>query len=172
MEDDYYLPLPNSSDNIIVTTITANVIGNSIKDYVIDLPPDYEVGVSLLQNLKVDLLIVPIDGRFSIIGAEKIIDIASKFVTKDNIMLVRNKIMPHDILTKSELNEIKLLGVNMYHEGIPSHNVFRRAENKGVPVWSVPYGVSTNACRVIDSFTDAIVNKYFKLRTTNNMGVK
>lgn len=169
-EDYYNLKLNDGSGNILVTANT-DILNENINDYVIDLPPDYNAGYRMLNSLKVDLLIVPLDGRFSIVGADKVIEMAKKFINNDNILIVRNKVMPNDNLTKQEIKEIKLLGANIYPEGIPSHNVFRRAENKGVPAWAVPYGISTKACRIMDSLTDAIVNKYFKLKTFKNLGV-
>ena len=103
---------------------------------VIDCPPAFEV-VSNYPD--VDIWIVPVNGRFSVMGSMTVIDEIKAINPKSRIVLIANMVDMGTKFGKKQLEEIKKLEVELYKLIIPRHDIVGKAEMSTKASWAVPY---------------------------------
>ena len=144
---------PFNKGNVDVSN-DPNVL-QSVKDCIIDCPPQYIQNIDLLKD--VDVWLVPIDGRFSVDGCLGARDIIRNSSKDARIVVVVNKAID----TKHgryERDEVVKLNIELFKMVIPQHEVVRRAEMMGVAAWDVPYGLRSTASQNLQLLADWVLS--------------
>lgn len=145
----------DESYNLGSVSVTTNV--NSVDLHsitLIDAPPAF----NFVQNVSdVDIFVIPVGGRFSVDGAINVISQINQNNSSSRIVLVANMSDANTNFGKSELEQIRKLGVELFKFPISRHDVVRRAEMLGQAAWQVPYGVRTLTAQNLQLFSEWIV---------------
>lgn len=120
----------------------------------VDCPPAWDFATKLGAG---DVWILPVSGRFSIDGAVNVIQ-SVKQLGAGRIVLIANMVDPTTELGRYEIDQAKALGVEVFKFAIPRHEIFRKAEMMGVPVWKVPYGIRATATQNVQLFADWVLS--------------
>ena len=122
---------------------------------IIDCPPAFEV----VENYPdVDIWIVPVSGRFSVMGAMTVIDEIKAINKSSRIVLVANMV---DINTKfgnAQLKEIKKLEIELFKLQIPRHDIVGKAEMATKAAWAIPYGSRSLTSQNLLAFAEWVLN--------------
>lgn len=139
-----------------------------LRDYdyiVIDSRPDYEGMGKVLQ--KIDVAIIPVDGRLSIEGAKDVIEISQYVGNNADILLVRNKLMGRDVALN--LREKKVLqsladeyGVAIHLISIIDSEGVRMAEMNGGNVWEYPGKIGKTVGMALITLSNFLSKQYGK----------
>jgi len=122
---------------------------------IIDCPPAFEV----VQNYPdVDVWIIPVNGRFSVIGSMTVIDEIKAINTNARIVLIANMVDASTKFGKVQLDEIKKIGVELFKLIIPRHDIVGKAEIGTQSAWSIPYGSRSLAAQNLKLFADWVLN--------------
>jgi len=122
---------------------------------VIDCPPSFEV----VQNYPdVDVWIIPVNGRFSVIGSMTVIDEIKAINPKARIVIIANMVDVSTKFGKAQLDEIKKIGVELYKLIIPRHDIVGKAEIATQSAWSIPYGSRSLAAQNLKLFAEWVLN--------------
>lgn len=119
----------------------------------VDCPPAWDFATKLGKG---DVWVLPVSGRFSIDGAVNVIQ-SVKQLGAGRVVLVANMVDPTTTFGREEINAAKALGVEVFKFAIPRHEIVRKAELMGLPVWKVPYGARTTATQNIQLFCDWVL---------------
>jgi len=136
-----------------VTTDNNDTEGHEL--VVIDCPPTFQV-VEKFDD--VDVWLVPVSGRFSVMSAMNVIEEIRQIERKPRIVLVSNMVDTRTEFGRTEINEIKKLGVELFKFHIPRHDAIRKAEMAAMPAWKVPYGTRSMATQHLMIFADWVLN--------------
>jgi cellulose biosynthesis protein BcsQ len=129
---------------------------------VIDAPPAFEF---VKEIGKVDIWIIPVNGRFSVDGAINVISQIKRDSKNSRIILVANMADPNTKFGKQEIQQIRQLEVELFDMVIPRHDSVRKAESIGSAAWKVPYGIRSMTAQNLQYFSDWV------LRGCNKKGV-
>ena len=122
---------------------------------VIDCPPAFEV----VQNYPdVDVWIIPVNGRFSVIGSMTVIDEIKNINPNARIVLIANMVDASTKFGKVQLDEIKKIGVELFKLIIPRHDIVGKAEIATQSAWSIPYGSRSLAAQNLKLFAEWVLN--------------
>jgi len=122
---------------------------------VIDCPPAFEV----VQNYPdVDIWIIPVNGRFSVIGSMTVIDEIKAINPTARIVLIANMVDANTKFGKAQLGEIKKIGVELFKLIIPRHDIVGKAEIAAQSAWSIPYGSRSLAAQNLKLFAEWVLN--------------
>lgn len=124
---------------------------------VIDAPPSFDFA---LQIEKVDMWIVPVQGRFSLDGAMNLITQLKEVGRSDERMaFVSNGTDVDSDIGKIQVNEAQRIGVEVFKYAISRSNNFSKAEFMCIPVWTVPYAQRAGAVQSLMLFTDWVLKR-------------
>jgi cellulose biosynthesis protein BcsQ len=135
-------------------TVTTNDDERFTGITVIDAPPAYEF---VKEIAKVDVWVLPVNGRFSVDGAINVIEQIKRDSKNSRIVLVANMADPNTKFGKREIQEIRKLEVELFDAIIPRHESVRKAEAMGVSAWKVPYGIRSSAAQNLQLFGDWVM---------------
>ena len=145
----------NSMVEIGSMKVTNDILDADCDLVVIDCPPAFEV----VQNFPdVDVWIIPVNGRFSVVGSMTVIDEIKAINTKARIVLIANMVDANTKFGKAQLEEIKKIGVELYKLIIPRHDIVGKAEIATQSAWSIPYGSRSLAAQNLKLFAEWVLN--------------
>jgi len=134
---------------------------------VVDSRPDYEGMGKVLQ--KVDIAIIPVDGRLSMEGAKDVIEISRYVHNNAKVLLVRNKLKGID--RALNLREKKILEslaaeyqISIHLISIIDSEGVRMAEMNGDNAWEYPGRVGKTVGTALISLANFLSNEYGKGR--------
>ena len=139
--------------SVKLTTDIREINGREI--IIIDCPPAFEV----VENYPdVDIWIVPVSGRFSVMGAMTVIDEIKAINSKARIVLVANMVDMHTKFGNAQLKEIKKLEIELFKLQIPRHDIVGKAEMSTKAAWAVPYGSRSLTSQNLLSFSEWVLS--------------
>ena len=128
---------------------------NSDDLVVIDCPPAFEV---VANYPDVDVWVVPVNGRFSVMGSMTVIDEIKAINPKARIVLLANMVDMSTRFGKTQLEEIKKLEVELYKLIIPRHDIVGKAEMSTKACWAVPYGSRSLTSQNLKMFAEWVLD--------------
>jgi len=124
-----------------------------------DCPPSSDVIGETKNNI--DVWIVPVDGRFSVEGAQAVVREIQDLPGNSEIYLIINKGINNDFGRK-EQKEIRALGIKVFFTPLQQSNFFRQSEMYGIPVWKVAYSSRSTATTNLKLFCKWVFDGFNK----------
>lgn len=147
-------------DNIVATK-DLSAVNHWDGINIIDCPPEYTFLDKLKENnIDLDILIVPVKSRFSLDGAMHVIAEVKQLKMKDTrLIFVINMVDASNTeISKSQINEVKQINVEMFKYAIPRNKYIEMAEMSCKSVFNIPYSMRSSAVQLITHFSDWVLS--------------
>lgn len=135
------------------------------KMVIIDCPPEFGFVEKIIGKL--DVILVPLRGRFSLDGGMTTLTIQKSIDENTRVIFIPNQLRKHHKVSDRQLQEIHRLGIETFKFPISSHQSFEQAEELCIPVWNVPYSIRSEAVSNIKFLADWVLNGVDEKRTTH-----
>lgn len=136
------------------------------KMVVIDCPPEFGFIERIMGKL--DVILVPLRGRFSVDGGMSTLTIQRTIDSDTRVIFIPNQLRKNHKVSNRQLEEIHRLGIETFKFPIDSNQYVEQAEELCVAVWNIPYSVRSGAVNNLKFLSDWVLNGVSKERTTNN----
>jgi len=145
-------------NNIVLTTNVANI--NSYEGItLVDCPPEYGLIRKLYeQDILFDVLILPVQGRFSLDGAMNVLEEIRTLEIDTRVVFVINMVDSNNSdISKKQIAEVQKAGVELFKYSIMRNKYVEIAEFDCKSVFDIPYSMRSSAVQIISTLGDWVL---------------